>query len=172
MYIKDVLVREFTENLLFSEEIYGKIFLQAAEGLAQIFLARITRAQCFLSLCSQQVWGNNVFCLLFIFLPCNYLWNETMLIGAKASQISSVEIRYCLSSTAKPRSTPKLWLPFHNIVIIWQLSGLCASEVGSKTIHQDVLLERRWLIWYNDYSVIYTIPSANKRCRPPPAARP
>jgi hypothetical protein len=53
MYIKDVLAREFTENLLFSEEIYGKIFLQAAEGLAQIFLARITRAQCFLSLCSQ-----------------------------------------------------------------------------------------------------------------------
>ena len=40
MYIKDVLVREFTENLLFSEEKYGKIFLQAAEGLAQIFLAR------------------------------------------------------------------------------------------------------------------------------------
>jgi len=41
MDIKDVLVREFTEILLFSEEIYGKIFLQAAEGLAQIFLARI-----------------------------------------------------------------------------------------------------------------------------------
>ena len=108
----------------------------------------------------------------YYFLPCNFLWNETSLIGAKASQISSVEIRYCLSSTAKPRSTPKLWLPFHNIVIIWQLSGLCASEVGSKTIHQDVLLERRWLIWYNDYSVIYAIPSANKQCRPPPAARP
>ena len=108
----------------------------------------------------------------YYFLPCNFYENVSTLIGAKASQISSVEIRNCLSFTAKPRSTPKLWLPFHNNVIIWQLSGLCASEVGSKTIHQDVLLERRWLIWYNDYSMIYAIPSANKQRRPPPAARP
>ena len=152
MYIKDVLVREFTENLLFFEEIYGKIFLQAAEGLAQIFLARITRAQCFLSLCSQPDWGNNYYLSSFYyFLPCNFLWNDSLLIGAKASQISSVGISNCLSSTTKPRSTPKLWLPFHNTEIIWQLSGLCASEVGSKTIHLDVIHERRWLLWYNDY---------------------
>ena len=44
-----------TENLLFSEEIYGKIFVQASEGLAKMFLARAKRAQSFLFLCSQRV---------------------------------------------------------------------------------------------------------------------
>lgn len=97
-----------------------------------------------------------LFVFFLLFLPCNFLWNDSLLIGAKASQISSVEIRYCLSSTAKPRSTPKLWLPFHNIVIIWQLSGLCASEVGSKTIHPDVF--SRGGGWYGTTIIQWSMP--------------
>lgn len=116
------------------------------------------RQQCFLS-------------SFYYFLPCIFMkW----ILANRCESIrnSSVGISNCLSSTTKPRSSARLWPPFHNNIIIWQLSGLCPSEVGSKIIHPDVINERRWLLWYNDYLVTRAISSANTQRRPPPAARP
>ena len=72
MDITDVLVREFTENLLFLEEIYGKMFLQVAEGLAQTFLARNIRAQSFLFMRSASLRQQCFYLLFIIYCYANF----------------------------------------------------------------------------------------------------
>ena len=73
MYIMDILAREFTEILLFSEEIYGKIFVQASEGLAKMFLARVKRAQSSFFYALSKSEATMLFVFFLLFLPCNFL---------------------------------------------------------------------------------------------------